>query len=92
MTVNQLQATQLSFFFFLPSVLLSGFMFPFSAMPRPAQWLGEILPLTHYIRMVRGILLRGSGLDDHLPEAAALLVFLVVTLAIATKLFRKEVG
>ena len=91
-TVNQLQATQLSFFFFLPSVLLSGFMFPFSAMPRPAQWIGEVLPLTHYIRMVRGILLRGSGLGDHLPEAAALLVFLLVTLAIATKLFKKEVG
>jgi ABC-2 type transport system permease protein len=91
-TVNQLQATQLSFFFFLPSVLLSGFMFPFSAMPRPAQWIGEVLPLTHYIRMVRGILLRGSGLGDHLPEAGALLVFLVVTLVIATKLFRKEVG
>jgi ABC-2 type transport system permease protein len=91
-TVNQLQATQLSFFFFLPSVLLSGFMFPFSAMPRPAQWIGEVLPLTHYIRMVRGILLRGSAFTDHLPEAGAMLLFLVVTLAIATKLFRKEMG
>jgi len=91
-TVNQLQATQLSFFFFLPSVLLSGFMFPFRAMPRPAQWIGELLPLTHYIRMTRGILLRGSGLGDHLPEAAALTVFLVATLLLATKLFRKEVG
>lgn len=91
-TANQLQATQLSFFFFLPSVLLSGFMFPFNAMPAPAQWLGLTLPLTHYIRMVRGILLRGSSLGDHLTEAAALTFFLVVTLAIATKLFRKEVG
>ena len=91
-TANQLQATQLSFFFFLPSVLLSGFMFPFDSMPRPAQWLGELLPLTHYVRMTRGILLRGSRLVDHLPEALALTVFLVVTLAVATRLFKKEVG
>jgi ABC-2 type transport system permease protein len=61
-------------------------------MPRPAQWIGEILPLTHYIRMVRGILLRGSGLGDHLAEAGALFLFLVVTLAVATKLFKKEVA
>ena len=91
-TVNQLQATQLSFFWFLPTVLLSGFMFPFEAMPRPAQWLGEILPLTHYARMVRGILLRGTGLGDMLGEAAALLVFLLATLALATRLFKKELG
>ena len=61
-------------------------------MPRPAQWLGEILPLTHYARMVRGILLRGSGMGDLLAEAAALLLFLVLTLALATKLFKKELG
>jgi ABC-2 type transport system permease protein len=91
-TANQLQATQMSFFFFLPSVLLSGFMFPFNAMPRPAQWLGELLPLTHFIRMSRGILLRGSNMTDHLPQAGALLLFIGVTLAIATKLFKKEVG
>ncbi len=91
-TVNQLQATQLSFFFFLPSVLLSGFMFPFHAMPRPAQWLGELLPLTQFVRMSRGILLRGSGIEDHLPEALALTLFFAVTLGMATKLFKKEVG
>ena len=91
-TANQLQATQLSFFWFLPSVLLSGFMFPFHAMPRPAQWLGELLPLTHYARMVRGILLRGSGMADLVPEAGALLLFLVVTLGLATRLFKKELG
>jgi ABC-2 type transport system permease protein len=91
-TVNQLQATQLSFFWFLPSVLLSGFMFPFHAMPRPAQWLGELLPLTHYARMVRGILLRGSGLGDLKTETVALLLFLVVTLGLATRLFKKELG
>jgi ABC-2 type transport system permease protein len=91
-TANQLQATQLSFFFFLPSVLLSGFMFPFSAMPVPAQWLGQLLPLTHYVRMTRGILLRGSGLGDLLPEAGALALFLVVTLALATRVFKKQIG
>jgi ABC-2 type transport system permease protein len=91
-TANQLQATQLSFFFFLPSVLLSGSMFPFNAMPVPAQWLGQMLPLTHYIRMTRGILLRGSGLGDFLPEVAALTLFLLVTLAAATRLFKKEIG
>ena len=91
-TANQLQATQLSFFWFLPTVLLSGFMFPFDAMPLPAQWLGEILPLTHYARLVRGILLRGSGVADMPGEAAAMLLFLVATLALATKLFKKELG
>ena len=67
-------------------------MFPFSAMPAPAQWLGQLLPLTHYVRMTRGILLRGSGLGDLLPEAAALTLFLVVTLALATRVFKKEIG
>ncbi len=89
---NQLQATQMSFFIFLPSVLLSGFMFPFGAMPKPAQWLGELLPLTHYVRISRGILLRGAGLDAHLFEVAALLLFVVAFLAIATRLFKKEMG
>lgn len=91
-TSNQLQATQMSFFFFLPSVLLSGFMFPFGAMPKPAQWLGELLPLTHYARITRGILLRGAGLDAHLPEVGALLLFVVVFLGLATRLFKKEMS
>jgi ABC-2 type transport system permease protein len=89
-TATQLQATQVCFFFFLPSVLLSGFMFPFEAMPEPAQWLGEVLPLTHFIRIVRGILLRGSPLSDHLGEMGAMLLFLVVSLVFATRLFKKE--
>jgi ABC-2 type transport system permease protein len=89
-TKTQLQATQLSFFFFLPSVLLSGFMFPFEAMPRPAQWLGELLPLTHFVRISRGILLRGAGLEAQLPELGALLLFCLGTLVLATKLFKKE--
>ena len=57
---NQLQAIQMSFMFFLPNILLSGFMFPFAGMPRWAQWIGEALPLTHYIRIVRGIMLKGA--------------------------------
>ncbi|MBF0496037.1 MAG: ABC transporter permease, partial [Deltaproteobacteria bacterium] len=59
---NQLQAVQMSFFFFLPSILLSGFMFPFRGMPEWAQWVGSILPLTHYLRLVRGINLKGNGM------------------------------
>jgi ABC-2 type transport system permease protein len=89
---SQLQATQLSFFFFLPSVLLSGFMFPFEAMPEPAQWLGEVLPLTHFIRICRGVLLRGSSLLDHPTEMAAMLLFSIVGFVAATRLFRKRLG
>ena len=59
---NQLQAIQMSFMFFLPNILLSGFMFPFAGMPRWAQLFGELLPLTHFIRIVRGIMLKGAGL------------------------------
>ena len=69
---NQLQAIQMSFMFFLPNILLSGFMFPFAGMPRWAQWVGELLPLTHYIRIVRGIMLKGATLYDLHAEALAL--------------------
>ena len=69
---NQLQAIQMSFMFFLPNILLSGFMFPFAGMPRWAQWIGELLPLTHYIRIVRGIMLKGANLYDLQIEALAL--------------------
>ncbi|MCP5106730.1 MAG: ABC transporter permease [bacterium] len=89
-TASQFQATQLSFFFFLPSVLLSGFMFPFDSMPAPAQWLGEILPLTHFIRAARGILLRGSTLLEHINEITAMLLFSIVLFALATRLFKKR--
>ena len=68
---NQLQAMQMTFFFFLPSILLSGFMFPFRGMPEWAQWIGEVLPLTHFLRIVRGILLKGNGLADIAPEHLA---------------------
>lgn len=89
-TVSQYQATQLSFFFFLPSVLLSGFMFPFESMPAPAQWIGETLPLTHFIRAARGILLRGSSLFEHLGEIGAMLVFGIIGFVLATRLFQKR--
>jgi ABC-2 type transport system permease protein len=89
---TQFQATQMSFFFFLPSMLLSGFMFPFEAMPVPAQWVGQILPLTHYLRIVRGILLKGAPLDVLLGEVAAIVAFMLGALAVATALFRKRLG
>jgi ABC-2 type transport system permease protein len=89
-TASQFQATQLSFFFFLPSVLLSGFMFPFDSMPVPAQWLGEVLPLTHFIRASRGILLRGSAVFEHTGEIGAMLLFSVIGFILAVKLFKKR--
>ena len=85
---NQLQAMQMTFFFFLPSMLLSGFMFPFRGMPGWAQAIGEVLPLTHFLRIVRGILLKGNGLVEVLPEAWPLLVFMLVILALGLRTFR----
>jgi ABC-2 type transport system permease protein len=87
---TQFQAAQMSFFFFLPSMLLSGFMFPFEAMPVPAQWIGACLPLTHFLRIVRGILLKGAPLDSLLPEVAAIGAFFVVSLSVAILTFRKR--
>ncbi len=87
---TQFQATELSFFFFLPSVLLSGFMFPFDSMPKLAQWIGETLPLTHFIRATRGILLRGASLFDHLPEIFAMLLFSLIGFITATLLLKKK--
>jgi len=86
---NQLQAMQMAFFFFLPSILLSGFMFPFRGMPVWAQWLGEILPLTHFLRIVRGILLKGNGPGLIAPEIWPLALFTVVVLAIGIKRYRQ---
>jgi len=87
---NQFQAMQMTFFFFLPSILLSGFMFPFDGMPRPAQLFAELLPLTHFVRLIRGIMLRGADLFELIPEMRALLIFMVVTLTLATLRFRKR--
>jgi ABC-2 type transport system permease protein len=86
---NQLQAIQMSFMFFLPNILLSGFMFPFAGMPRWAQIFGEFLPLTHYIRIVRGIMLKGAGLYDLHVEALALAGLMLLAMTIAVRRFRR---
>jgi ABC-2 type transport system permease protein len=86
---NQLQAMQMTFFFFLPSMLLSGFMFPFRAMPVWAQYVGEVLPLTHFLRIVRGIMLKGNNAGLLWPELWPMLVFLVIACAVALKRYRQ---
>ena len=87
---TQFQAMQMAFFLFLPQILLSGFMFPFDGMPKPAQWLAEIFPLTHFLRMIRGIMLRGASLGEMWHGLAALALFIVVMLGIAAMRFRKR--
>jgi len=86
---NQLQAMQMSMMFFLPNILLSGFMFPFAGMPNWAQWVGEALPLTHFIRIVRAIMLKGSGLEDLRYDAIALAVLTLFAMTIAVTRFRR---
>ena len=85
---NQLQAMQMSFFYFLPSILLSGFLFPFRGMPQWAQWLGSILPVTHMLRVVRGAMLKGVGIAEALPSLGALALFVVIVASIAVKQYR----
>ena len=85
---NQLQAIQMSFMFFLPNLLLSGFMFPFAGMPTWAQWIGELMPLTHYLRIVRSIMLKGSSLFDLQYDALALFVLMLIAMTIAMRRFR----
>lgn len=86
---NQLQAVQMSFFFFLPSILLSGFMFPFHGMPLWAQYIGNILPLTHFINIVRGILLKGNTFMDFWTQEAWLLGFFSVMVVIAVRRYKE---
>jgi ABC-2 type transport system permease protein len=86
---NQMQAMQMTLFFFLPSILLSGFMFPFRGMPVWAQTIGEVLPLTHFLRVVRGILLKGNGALDVWPHLWPLLVFIAAVLALGLTRFRR---
>jgi len=86
---NQLQAMQMSMMFFLPSILLSGFMFPFLGMPLWAQYMGEALPLTHYLRIVRAIMLKGATLQNLQYDAAALILLMLVAMAIAVMRFRR---
>jgi len=86
---NQLQAMQLSIMFFLPSILLSGFMFPFLGMPVWAQYVGEALPLTHYLRIVRAIMLKGSNLTHLRYDTAALVGLMLLAMTIAVTRFRR---
>lgn len=86
---NQLQAVQMTFFFFLPSLLLSGFMFPFRGMPQWAQALGEVFPLTHFLRIVRGILLKGNGLDEVALQLWQIALFAAVALMTGVKRYRQ---
>jgi ABC-2 type transport system permease protein len=89
LAANQLQAMQLTFFYFLPNILLSGFMFPFRGMPGWAQAIGSVLPLTHFNRLVRGILLKGNDWPDLWPSLWPLVVFGVVVMGIAVKFYRR---
>ncbi|HXA46108.1 MAG TPA: ABC transporter permease [Burkholderiaceae bacterium] len=86
---NQLQAMQLTFFFFLPSMLLSGFMFPFRGMPGWAQDIGEVLPLTHFLRIVRGILLKGNQFSEITPNLWPIAIFMLVAVAVALNRYRQ---
>jgi len=86
---NQLQAMQMSIMFFLPNILLSGFMFPFAGMPVWAQWIGEALPLTHYLRIVRSIMLKGSSITDLHYDAIAMFALMLVAMTIAVTRFRR---
>jgi ABC-2 type transport system permease protein len=86
---NQLQAVQMAFFFFLPSILLTGFMFPFRGMPVWAQTVGSCLPNTHFLRIVRGILLKGNGFAEIVPELWPMVIFLAVAMTIGVKRYRQ---
>ncbi len=89
LATNQLQAMQMSFFFFLPSLLLSGFMFPFRGMPEWAQTIGQMLPLTHFLRVLRGVLLKGNGFADLWPDLWPILAFGVVVMAFGAMRYRR---
>jgi ABC-2 type transport system permease protein len=86
---NQLQAMQLTFFYFLPTMLLSGFMFPFRGMPRWAQAIGDVLPATYFMRLVRGILLKGNDWADLWPNIWPMMVFTVVVMTVALIFYRR---
>ena len=90
MASTQFQAMQMAFFTFLPHILLSGFMFPFAGMPKAAQWIAEFLPLTHYLRITRGIMLRAAGMGELWNEALWLLVFCAILLALSVSRIQKR--
>jgi ABC-2 type transport system permease protein len=87
---TQFQAMQMTFFILLPSILLSGFMFPFAGMPKVAQWIAEILPMTHFMRLIRGVVLRGANLADLAGELLILGAFITIAMTIAIKRFHKR--
>ena len=87
---TQFQAMQMTFFVLLPSILLSGFIFPFDGMPRAAQWIAEVLPMTHFMRLIRGVVLRGASLAELSSELAILGVFTLVAMTIAVLRFNKR--
>ena len=89
---TQQQAMQMSFFFLLPNLLLSGFMFPFDAMPQPAQWLGQAVPLTHFLRIIRAIVLKGAHLPELLPEVGSLAIICAVLITASALRFNKKLG
>jgi ABC-2 type transport system permease protein len=89
---TQQQAMQMSLFFLLPNILLSGFMFPFDSMPRVIQHLAQLLPLTHFLRIVRGIMLKGSDFRDIAGELLWLSVILVVLVLLASLRFKKKIA
>jgi ABC-2 type transport system permease protein len=86
---NQLQAMQMTMFFLLPAILLSGFAFPFMGMPEWAQWIGEALPATHFLRIVRGILLKDNGFAEIVPDMWPLFLFTALAGAVALLRFRR---
>ena len=90
LATTQFQAMQMSFFILLPSILLSGFMFPFAGMPRPAQIIAEALPLTHFMRLIRGVMLRGASLQELSDELIILAGFVIVLMFLAIMRFSKR--
>jgi len=89
MARSQMQSMQMTMFYFLPNILLSGFMFPFRGMPTWAQWIGEALPLTHFLRIVRAVMLKGAGWSDVAPQTVPILIFIAVAAAVAMKRYRQ---
>jgi ABC-2 type transport system permease protein len=85
---NQLQAMQMAVFYLLPSILLTGFLFPFRGMPEWAQWIGTVIPVTHMLRIVRGAMLKGVGIADALPSLGALALFVIIVASLAVKQYR----
>jgi ABC-2 type transport system permease protein len=86
---NQLQSMQMMVFYYLPSMLLSGFMFPFRGMPEWAQWLGNLLPLTHFLTLIRGIMLKGNGLVESWPQIWPIVAFTLVVMVAGLARYRR---